>query len=498
MDWITTFLSILTPHMLFFLMIGVIGGAVIGALPGLSATMGIAILTPLTFWFSPAEGFAMLIGLWNSAIWAGGISAILINTPGTPASIATTFDGYEFMKRGEAGLALGINTVYSAIGGLFSTFVCIFISFPMAKFALKFGPPEYFVLGLFGLTMMISVSGSSILKGLLVGFLGLLISCIGADPMLAFNRYSFSNANLINGISFIPVMIGMFGIGEVLYQIYENRKTDDIAERQRAKNIKMGRIFVNRKEAKRLIPTTIMSSLISVVVGAIPATGGDISSVICWGQAKRMSKHPEEFGKGSIEGLATSCVANNGVIGGALATMLTLGIPGDSVSAVLIGSLMMYGMQPGPMLFTEHKDFVITIMCLMIAANLAFLIFGLATTKVSAKVLTVNKKTVWVVVTLLCIVGSFALNNSMFDVLVMALSGFLGFLFKKMDYAAGPFILGLLLGHLVESNFRRSLALSQGSYSIFVSSPIVIVLEILIVLSIVVPVIRRTRKPKLA
>lgn len=498
MQWVTTFLSIFSPHMFFFLLLGVVGGAVIGALPGLSATMGIAILTPLTFWFKPAEGFAMLIGLWNSAIWAGGISAILINTPGTPASIATTFDGYEFTKRGETGLALGINTVYSVLGGLFSTFVCIFISFPMAKFALKFGPPEYFLLGLFGLTMMISVSGNSILKGLLVGFMGLLISCVGADPMLAFNRYSFQNANLINGISFIPVMIGMFGIGEILYQVYENRKTNDEAEREKAKNIKIGRVFVNRKEAKRVAPCAIMSAIISVIVGAIPATGGDISSIICWGQAKRMSKHPEEFGKGSIEGLTTSCVANNGVIGGALATMLTLGIPGDSVTAVLIGSLMMYGMQAGPTLFTEHKDFVITIMCLMIAANLVILVFGLATTKISAKLLTVNKKTVWVVVTLLCVVGSFALNNSMFDVVIMAISGFLGFLFKKMDYPCGPFILGLLLGHLIESNFRRSLALSQGSYSIFFSSAISVVLEILILASLIMPAIKRAREQKVA
>lgn len=498
MEWINTLLSILQPNILIYLIVGVAVGAIIGALPGLSATMGIAILTPLTFWFTPEQGFAMLLGLWNSAIWAGSISAILINTPGTPASIATTFDGYNMYKRGQGGLALGINVVYSVIGGLFSTIVLIFASFPLAKLAIKFGPPEYFALALFGLSMMISVSGNSILKGLMVGFAGLLVSTIGIDPLLAMPRFTLGNGNLLDGISFIPVMIGMFGLGEVLYQIYHNSKIKEDEERQKVKNLKLGRVLINAKEFIRLLPSTIMSCITSVIIGAIPACGGDIASIICWGQAKRMSKKPEEFERGSIEGLASSCTANNGVIGGVMTTMLTLGIPGDAVSAVLIGSLMMYGMQPGPRLFIENKPFIMNIMCLMIMANIVILILGLVTTKLTAKVLAVKKEIVWASVILLCIIGSFALNNSLFDVIIMIISGVLGFFFKKMDFAPGPFILGLLLGNMVESNLRRSLIMSQGSISIFFTKPITLVLLIFIMLSLIMPIIKKRKQKEVS
>jgi putative tricarboxylic transport membrane protein len=495
MEWLDTFLHILQPHILIYLVAGVVLGAAIGALPGLSATMGLAILTPLTFWFAPEQGFAMLLGLWNSAVWAGGLTAILINTPGTPASIATTFDGYALFKRGEGGLALGINVVYSVIGGLFSTCVLIFAAFPLAKFALRFGPPEYFALGLFGLSMMISISEHSILKGLIVGFAGLLVSTVGLDPLQAIQRFTLGNNHLLDGISFIPVMIGMFGIGEVLYQIFNNRsQVDQDEERQKVKNLKLGRVLVNTIEFLRLLPSTIMSCLVAAVVGAIPACGGDIASIICWGQAKRMSRKPEEFGKGSLEGLASTCTANNGVTGGAMTTMLTLGIPGDTGTAVMIGSLMMYSMQPGPRLFIENRPFVMNIMCLMIMANLVILIFGLVTTKLSAKVLMVKKESVWTAVTLLCVTGSFALNNSIFDVIIMTIAGVLGFFFKKMDFPPGPFILGLLLGKMVEANLRRSLVMSQGSIGIFFTKPITLVLLILIVLSLLVPIIKKFKQ----
>lgn len=491
MEWITGLLAVLDPSVLMFLLFGVIVGLFVGALPGLSATMAIAILTPLTFWFEPAQGFAMLIGVWNSAIFSGGISAILINTPGTPASIATTFDGYNLYKRGQGGLALGINVIYSALGGLVSTIALIFLSFPLARFAIKFGPSEYFALALFGLTMMITVSEKSIIKGLAVGFAGLLISTIGIDPILSQKRFTFGSTDLIAGISFLPIMIGMFGIGEVLTQIFDNKKhEDEKEEREKAKNLKLGRILPNRQEVKQLAKPTLLASVIATIIGAVPATGGDIASIICWGQAKKMSKHPEEYGKGSLEGLAVSCTANNGVIGGALTTMLTLGIPGDTVSAILIGSLMMYGMQPGPRLFTENKPFVINLMLLMILANLVIILVGLLTARVSSKVLNVSKQTIWVAVTMLCVVGAYALNNSYFDIIIMAAAGVLGFFFRKGGFPAGPFILGLLLGNMLESNFRRSLVMSQGSLSIFFTRPITLVLILLIAFTFLYPFIK--------
>ncbi|AOT69642.1 tripartite tricarboxylate transporter permease [Geosporobacter ferrireducens] len=491
MEWITGLMDILQPMVIFCTFIGVIVGTIVGSLPGLSATMAIAILTPLTFWFSPAEGFAMLIGLWNAAIFAGGISAILINTPGTPASIASTFDGYSLYKKGQGGLALGINVIYSVFGGVISTIVLILFSFPLAKFAIKFGPSEYFALALFGLSMMIAVSENSVIKGLIVGFCGLLLSTIGIDPILATKRFTMGSTSLVAGISFLPIMIGMFGIGEVLSQIFErNWELEKREETEKRKNLQLGRVIPTKGEALQLAKPTLIASIVASVVGAVPAAGGDIASIICWGQAKKTSKHPEEYGNGSIEGLAVSCAANNGVIGGALTTMLTLGIPGDTVSAILIGSLMMYGMQPGPKMFTENKPFVINIMLLMLLAYLIIFVFGLLTAKLSARVLNVRKETVWVSVMILCVVGSYALNNSFFDVMIMVAAGFLGFVFKRGGYAPGPFILGLLLGGMLESNMRRALVMSQGSYSIFFTRPVTFILIIFTGISLFYPAIK--------
>lgn len=472
---------------------GVIIGILIGALPGLSATMAIAILTPITFWFEPSCGFAMLIGVWNSAIFAGGISAVLINTPGTPASIASTFDGYQMYKQGKGGLALGINVIYSAFGGIISTLFLMFLSFPIAAFTISFGPTEYFMLALFGLTMMISVSENNVVKGMAVGFAGLTISTIGLDPILAVKRFTLDSTSLIAGINFLPVMIGMFGIGEVLNQIYEFRKSREAESLALIKSASksLGRITPTWKEFKQYFRPTAIAGAESTIIGAIPAAGGDIASIICWGQAKKMSKNPDEYGKGSAEGFAVSCTANNGVLGGALTTMLTLGIPGDAVTAILIGSLMMYGMQPGPKMFDENAGFVMQIMQLMMLSNLVIIIFGLASAKMSAKILNAKPQTVWVAVTVLCIVGSYALNNSFSDVLIMAVSGIIGFFFKRGGFAPGPFILGLLLGGMLEANLRRALVMSQGSLSIFVERPVTCVLLILIIITLFFPIIKK-------
>ena len=484
MEILSGFLSVLEPSTFLFLVVGVLAGGIIGALPGLTATMGVAVLTPLTFWLQPAQGFAMLIGVYNSAIWAGGITAILINTPGTPASIASTFDGYAMTGRGDGGIALGINTIYSVIGGLFSTVILAAFSFPLSQFALSFGPSEYFAVAIWGITMMAAVSSGSIIKGLILGVAGLLISTVGVDPMHGLKRFTFGNTNLLDGISFVPVMIGMFGLSEVLFQISKYRNEDERSKEDLSK-IKINRVFMKWAQYVVTIPSTIMSCVVSVVIGAIPGAGGDIASIICWGQAKKMSKNKEQFGNGAVDGLAASCTANNGVIGGAMTTMLTLGIPGDAVTAVLIGSLMIYGMQPGPMLFVENRPFIMTIIALMVVANLIILALGLATAKVSAKLLSVSQKTIWMTVIILCVIGSYALNNSFYDVVFMVIGGVLGFLFRKLDFPTGPFILGLLLGKLTESNLRRGLSLTQGDYIDFFNKPITLTIFVLIIISLV-------------
>jgi putative tricarboxylic transport membrane protein len=342
-----------------------------------------------------------------------------------------------------------------------------------------------------------AVSGDSPTKGLLAGFAGILLATIGIDPILSAKRFTMSNINLYDGVQFLPVMIGMFGIGEILNQIFDLRPSQEQAENElRRSQLDLGRILPTWTEIKSYTRLTTLAALFSTFVGAVPAAGADIAAIISWGQAKKMSKKPEEYGKGSMEGLAVSTVSNNAVLGGALTTMLTLGIPGDAVSAVLIGSLMMYGMQPGPKMFTEDKPFVINIMLLMILANIAFLVIGLLTTKLSAKALNVNQRTVWTSVCILCVVGAFALNSSFFDVGIMFAAGLVGFAFKRCGFTPGPFILGLLLGRMLEANLRRALVMSQGEVSIFFTRPVTCILIVCTILTFVWPMAKAFLKKK--
>ncbi|SHE80551.1 tripartite tricarboxylate transporter permease [Alkalibacter saccharofermentans] len=491
MEWIESLIGVFSPSVLIFLILGVLAGYVIGVLPGLSATMAVAILTPVTFWLRPDQGFAMLIGVFNSAIFAGGISAVLINTPGTPASIASTFDGYAMTQKGQPGLALGLNTIFSCIGGWFGTLVLALAAFPLARFALKFGPTEYFAIAIFGLAMMVSVSGKSIIKGLMIGYLGLLLSTVGADPMFSTPRFTLGVTELFDGISFIPVMIGLFGLGEIWTQMYDGANLEKV-ERITC----LGRIFPTWKEFKACMPGSVIASIISVFVGIIPGAGGDISGIISWDQAKRISKKPEEFGKGSVEGVAVTSLSNNAALGGALITMMTLGVPGEAVSAVLIGALMMYGMDPGPSLFSENAAFVHTFIMLMMVAYVLIMIIGLLSAKHCNIILNVKKELIWMTVIVFCVVGAFSMNSSYIDVVIMAISGFAGFFFRKMNYPLGPIILGLLLGNMAESNFRRSMAMFNGSYTAFFTNPISAVLLTLAALAIVVPLIKHIFKKR--
>lgn len=309
--------------------------------------------------------------------------------------------------------------------------------------------------------------------------------------MLGMPRFTFNIAEIMDGISFIAVMIGMFGLGEVLFQMYngENRG-------QAQKIQSLGRVLPTWEEFKRCIPGSVVGSIISVIVGAIPGTGGDIAGLIGWDQAKRMSKKPEEFGKGSPEGVAVTCLANNACLGGSLVTMMTLGVPGESISAVLLGSLMMYGMDPGPALFTENRSFVMTFMVLMMLAYVIIMVLGLATAKYSTALINLKKEIVWLTVIALCVIGSYAMNSSFVDVLIMAVSGLLGFFFRKLNFPLGPIILGLLLGRMAESNFRRALSLGGMSYKLFYTKPISVILLLLAVLAVVTPVYKNYKAKK--
>ena len=363
---------------------------------------------------------------------------------------------------------------------------------PLAKLALEFGSSDYFWLALFGLSMMVSISGASPAKGLIVGFVGLALSTIGLDPLLGMKRYVGNSVALLDGIAFIPVMIGLFGIGEMLVQIFDNEKPNKKDEFAVVKD----RVFPTAKEHKRMTLPAIIGSIIGVVVGIVPGTGGDISALISWDISKRVSKHPEEYGKGSIEGLATTCASNNASIGGALTTALALGIPGDSSTAVLLGALTMYGMVTGPTLMSKSSDFVCRLYIIMIIANLIILPLGLLTARACIKLLGVKRQYIQMAVLLICCIGSYSLNRSYVDVIIMFIAGILGFFFRKYDYPLGPLVLGLLLGEMCETNMRRTLMLSGGKIGAFFTSPISILLIVFILVALAWPIIAKMIEKK--
>jgi len=486
-DVIDGLMAILQWQVLLFLLAGVVLGAIFGALPGLTATMGVAVLTPLTFWVSPEKGLAMLLGIYCGAIPAGSIPALLINIPGTPASIAASWDGYPLSRQGKAGLALGINALFSLMGQLVSILFLALAAFPIATFGLRFGPAEYFGLALFGISLMAGVSGGNVLKGMLGGMLGLAVSLVGLDPMTAYPRFTFGSTEFLDGIAFVPVMIGLFGLGEVLGQM------SDTHGKPQSLPPALGRIWPRLKEWKRMLGPGLLGSGLGTFVGAIPAAGGDIASVIAWEQARRLSRRKDEFTKGSIEGLSSACAACNSAIGGAMTTMLTLGIPGDAPSAVLIGALLIHGIQPGPLLFRDHGTLVYSIIFLMAFAAVAIAVVGMLGARPLARALRIPDPWLWSGIIVMGIVGSYALNNSVADVWVMFAAGIAGLICRKVQIPLGPLVLGLILGPMMEANLRRALILSRGDWSVVLLKPIVLFFLFATALSLLWPLWKSMR-----
>lgn len=466
---------------------GVVLGVMFGALPGFTATMGLAILTPLTFWLPTDQALAMLFGLLCAAIFSGGIPAILINTPGTPASIATTWDGYPLAQQGRAGLALGINALGAFTGQVTSILVLAVAAYPLASFALRFGPAEYFALALFGISMMVTISSESLLKGLLMGALGLAISVVGLDPIMAYPRLTFGSPAFIEGVSFIPVMVGLFGVAEVLMQVYAR------VPHQVRPTLRIAQVLPRWIELRGMAPHALLGSALGTGVGIVPGAGGDIGSMIAWGQARRVSRTPDAFGRGSIEGLAASSTAANAAIGGAMMTMLTLGVPGDAASAVLIGALLVHGLQPGPLLFRDRPELAGDLIVLLLMAAVLTLIVGLLGARPLARILRIRDEILWGLILIVCVLGSYALNQSPVDVWVMLIAGGLGFLLRQARFPMGPLVLALILGPMAESNLRRALVISQGDLSIFVTRPIALVLLSVTAASLLWPLVRRRK-----
>ena len=461
-----------------FLVIGVTGGIVIGALPGLTATMGVAVLLPFTFGMEATKALVMLCGIYIGAIYGGSISAILLKTPGTPAAAATVLDGYELARKGEAAKALSVSAIASFIGGMASTIMLITISPILAGFALRFGAPEYFALAVFGLSIIASISGKSPVKGLLSGMFGLLISTVGLDPVTSFPRFTFGQINLYNGFAIIPVLIGLFALAEAFVQmekIFEGSQTIDT-------NFKRG--MVSLKETLALLPTMIKSALIGTFIGAIPGAGADIAAFVSYNEARRSSKRGKEFGTGCLEGVAAPEAGNNGVTGGAMVPLLTLGVPGDAVTAILLGALIIQGLQPGPLLFTKNADIVYGLFSSLLVGNILMLALGLLCVRLFCRVVELSKRIIIPTIITLSIVGAYSMNNSIFDVWVCIGFGVIGYLMQKVDMPSSPIILAVILGPMAESNLRRAVLMYQGSYSFLWTRPIGVVFLVLAALSL--------------
>ena len=447
-------------------LLGVALGIVFGALPGLTAVMGVALLIPLTFGLPPVVAFSSLLGMYCGAIYAGSITAILVSTPGTAAAAATMLEGPRLTARGESLRALEMTTVASFIGGVFSCFILAGVAPQLARFALNFSAPEYFALGIFGLTIVATLSEGALLKGCIAACLGLLIAMVGMDPLTGNLRLTFDSANLINGVSLIPALVGLYALSQVFLtceDVFRGKRLSAVNISR--KGISLAEIWANRSALLR-------GSLIGTFIGIVPATGSGTASFAAYSEAKRNSRHPEAFGNGAIEGLAATESANNAVTGGALIPLLTLGIPGDVVTAVILGALMIQGMTPGPLLFQEQGALVYSIFISLLLANVFMLVLGMGSVRVFSKIVSIPGGILMPLVTTLCVVGGYALNNSNFDLGVMAVFGILGWIMTKASIPLAPLLLAMILSGIIETNFRRALSISDNDYTVFLTRPV--------------------------
>jgi len=434
--------------------------------------MAVALCIPITFGMAPTMGMSLLMGLYIGGTSGGLISAILINIPGTPSSVATTWDGHPMALRGEAGKALGAGVFFSFIGTLLSIIVLIFIAPPLADFALQFGPTEYFALALFSLTMIGTLAGKQLAKGIAVGLLGMVLAFIGIAPIDAFPRFTFGIPDLDGGFDILPALIGLFAVSEILAvaEMDTELKKENVLT-----NFKMKGFGFSVKEFFEQFWNMFRSALIGIGIGILPGIGGGTSNIVAYAVAKSQSKHPEKFGTGIIDGVVASETSNNATIGGAIVPLLTLGIPGDTVTAMILGGLMIHGLTPGPLLFINNADVVYGIFVSLMIANIVMLVMEFFGIRVFAKLLRVPKHILLPVIFALCVVGAYGLNNRVFDIWVVLFFGVLGYVLHKLEYPTSPIILGIILGPMAETGFRRGLQMNDGNFFTFFSRPITVV-----------------------
>ena len=472
------------PGLLALLLAATLGGVLIGALPGLNATTGAALLLPFTLTMEPVAAIAILTAIYCSATFAGAITAILINTPGTSASATTCLDGYPLAQRGEAGRALGLAVVSSTIGGVLSVIVLMLAAPLLGRAAYNFAPPEYFALTVFGLSMLATIGDGSPIKNLISGALGVLLATVGTDLMTSVERFTFSLPELSDGIGFVPVMIGVFGISELLIQA---SKAHVVRERIALAAVRLP----SRADYARVWKTILRSSGIGTFIGILPAEGATVASMIGYNEAKRWSRTPEEFGKGAIEGIAGSEAANNSATGGAMVPTLALGIPGSPTAAVILAGLMVHGLRPGPTMFTDQAEFAFAIFWSMMLVNLLFLGIGLYGAKLFARVTLIPVPVLWPCVFVFSIVGAYALDQSMLDVWVALVAGVVGFFMRRYGFSVVPLAIGLLLGGMLEQRLGQSMVMLDEQWWLMVTRPLSALFFLLTALALFGPFVWR-------
>lgn len=487
------FFSVLSPYSLFFLIFGVLLGIVAGILPGINGAIGISLILPFTFGMPPATALIMMLGLWGGQNFGGGVTSVLVHAPGAASGAATLFDGYPLAQRGEAGKALGIVCIASAVGWFISTILLALIALPLANFALRFGPAEYFAVGVFGLSMVSSMATKNIFKGLASALAGLLIVTIGTDPFSGLPRFTFGQVALIDGINFLIVMIGVFAVAEVLVQAGKSAATIGPS--------KVSSQLPTWREIRALVPTMLRSSGIGMLVGSAPGAGGSIAAFIAYNEAKRFSKTPEEFGKGSQEGIAAPESANNATEGGAMVPLLALGVPGSGAAAVVLAAMIMFGLQPGPQIFRNEPVLVYSLFVGLALGAVALLALGLLLIPYFTYVMRIPKSLLITGVAGMAFMAALAITGQMFDVRLVLLFGVLGYLMRRYDFPAAPMILAMVLGFMIETNLRRALILSDGDWTAFFTRPISGIILTIAILSFAYPIIRdivgqlRARRP---
>jgi putative tricarboxylic transport membrane protein len=473
----------LHPSNLLAIAAGTALGVLVGAMPGLSASAGLACVLPLTFVMGPIPAMLMMTAIYLAAEYGGSITAITLGIPGSPASFPTTFDGYPLTKKGQTGKALGISIVSSTLGGALGTIVLIFAAGPVSKFALKFGPAEYFALAVFGLSIVSSLAREGVLKGFISAVIGLLVAMVGVDVLSGYPRFSFGLMGLYGGIRLAPCLIGLFAITEVFRMVEESGAPRAILG-------KVSASLPTWQDLKGCAVTILRSSLIGTAVGSVPGSGAAVASMISYNEAKRASKHPELFGTGILEGVSAAEAAANASVGGAMIPLLTLGVPASPSDAILLGALILHNVDPGPLLMTKHPELVYSIYAGFFIAECFMFVIGMLGIPLWVKLISLPSRWLMPVVLGIAICGAYGVGNSLFDVGIAVFFGVLGYLMRRFGFSIVASLFGVILGSLLESNYRRALAISGGDYTTFLTHPISLMLLLFALTSFFLPAIR--------